>query len=75
VRQVTEERRRVTGREIPAVESPRRPGDPPMLVAASDRINAELGWKPERPRLADMISDAWEWMQRYPEGYSDGRNG
>lgn len=75
VRQVIEEGRRVTGREIPAVESPRRSGDPPVLVAASERIHADLGWKPERPRLADMISDAWEWMQRYPEGYPDGRNG
>lgn len=69
VRQVIEEGRKVTGKEIPAVEAPRRPGDPPLLVASSERIHADLGWKPERPRLADMISDAWTWMQRHPEGY------
>lgn len=70
VRQVIEEARRVTGEEITAIEAPRRAGDPPVLVAASDRIHADLGWKPERPRLADMISDAWRWMQRRPGGYS-----
>jgi UDP-glucose 4-epimerase len=69
VRQVIEEGRRVTGEEIPAVEAPRRAGDPPVLVASSEKIHAELGWEPERPRLADMISDAWEWMRRHPGGY------
>lgn len=69
VRQVIEEGRRVTGQEIPAVEAPRRAGDPPVLVASSERITSELGWKPERPQLADMISDAWAWMRRYPSGY------
>lgn len=71
VRQVIEEGRRVTGKQIPAVEAPRRLGDPPVLVASSEKIHAELGWEPERPRLCDMISDAWAWMQRYPSGYSD----
>lgn len=69
VRQVIEAGRRVTGEEIPAVEAPRRAGDPPVLVASSEKIHAELGWKPERPRLEDMISDAWVWMRRYPGGY------
>lgn len=71
VRQVVEEARRVTGREIPAVEAPRRAGDPPVLVASSERIRAELGWKPELPRLYDMISDSWSWMRRNPGGYPD----
>jgi UDP-glucose 4-epimerase len=69
VRQVIEAGRRVTGEEIPAVEARRRAGDPPVLVASSEKIHAELGWKPERPRLEDMISDAWAWMRRYPGGY------
>ena len=69
VRQVIETAREVTGEKIPAVESPRRPGDPPVLVASSQRIREELGWKPERPELSAMISDAWNWMRSYPAGY------
>ncbi|WP_047863980.1 UDP-glucose 4-epimerase GalE [Rubrobacter aplysinae] len=71
VRQVIEEARRVTGEEIPAAESPRRAGDPPVLVASSERIHAELGWRPEKPRLQDMISDAWSWFRLHPGGYPD----
>jgi UDP-glucose 4-epimerase len=69
VREVIEAARRVTGRPIEAIESPRRPGDPAVLVASSDRIRRELGWKPEKPELEAMISDAWEWMQSHPHGY------
>jgi UDP-glucose 4-epimerase len=69
VRQVIEEARRVTGRNITAVEAPRRAGDPPVLVASSRKIQAELGWKPEKPELAAMISDAWDWMRAHPKGY------
>ena len=69
VREVIEAARRVTGRPIEAVESPRRSGDPAILVASSDKIRAELGWKPEKSGLEAMISDAWEWMQAHPDGY------
>lgn len=69
VRQVIEAAREVVGAEIRAVEAPRRPGDPPVLVASSEKIKDELGWKPEKPDLSDMISDAWEWMQAHPKGY------
>ena len=69
VREVIETARRVMGRPIEAVESPRRSGDPAVLVASSDRIRAELGWKPEKPELEAMISDAWEWMQAHSDGY------
>ena len=69
VREVIEAARRVTGRPIEAIESPRRPGDPAVLVASSDRIRAELGWKPEKSELEAMISDAWDWMQAHPNGY------
>ena len=68
VKEVIETARRVTGREIPAVEEPRRAGDPPELVAASDRIRDELGWEP-RKSLEDMIADAWAWHQAHPDGY------
>jgi UDP-glucose 4-epimerase len=59
----------VTDRPIKAVQSPRRSGDPAVLVASSDKIRSELGWKPEKPELEVMISDAWDWMQRHPHGY------
>jgi UDP-glucose 4-epimerase len=65
VRQVIQAARRVTGRPIQAVDAPRRPGDPAVLVASSGRIGAELGWTPHKPALEDMIRDAWEWLQRY----------
>ena len=69
VREVVEAARAVTGRQIKAVEAPRRAGDPAVLVASSDRIRTELDWKPEKPELEAMISDAWDWMQAYPNGY------
>jgi UDP-glucose 4-epimerase len=69
VRDVIETARRVTGREIPAVEEPRRAGDPPALVAAAGRAHAELGWEP-RKGLEDMIGDAWAWHQANPRGYA-----
>jgi UDP-glucose 4-epimerase len=70
VRQVLDTARRVTGREIPAEIAPRRPGDPPVLVATSDQIRATLGWKPRYPDLEEIIRTAWEWHQRHPLGYS-----
>ena len=69
VREVLEAARGVTGKNVDAVEAPRREGDPPVLVAASDRIRADLGWKPKKPGLETMISDAWTWMQDHPRGY------
>jgi UDP-glucose 4-epimerase len=70
VKEVIDTARRVTGRDIPAVEEPRRAGDPAALVAASDRIRDELGWQPEKG-LEDMIADAWAWHQARPDGYAD----
>jgi UDP-glucose 4-epimerase len=71
VREVVEAARGVTGKNVDALEAPRREGDPPVLVAASDRIRADLGWKPEKPGLEAMISDAWTWMQDHPRGYEE----
>jgi UDP-glucose 4-epimerase len=68
VKEVIDAARRVTGREIAAIEEPRRPGDPAALVAASDRIRDELGWTPEKD-LDDMVTDAWAWHQAHPDGY------
>jgi UDP-glucose 4-epimerase len=69
VRQVIETAREVTGHPIPAVIGPRRPGDPAVLVAASDRIRAELGWQPRFPDLREIVESAWEWHRRHPHGY------
>jgi UDP-glucose 4-epimerase len=70
VRQVIETAQAVTGTQIHAREAERRPGDPPVLVAASDRIKAELGWEP-RKELEAMIEDAWAFAQAHPNGYED----
>ena len=69
VREVIEAAKTVTDREIEVVEAPRRAGDPAVLVASSEKIRADLGWKPEKPELEAMISDAWGWMQAHPNGY------
>jgi UDP-glucose 4-epimerase len=61
VREVVESARRVTGHPIPVVEEPRRPGDPAVLVASSEKIESELGWRPEFTDLDGIISSAWEW--------------
>ncbi|MBS1248598.1 MAG: UDP-glucose 4-epimerase [Chloroflexi bacterium] len=70
VREVIERARDVTGHPIPAVETPRRPGDSPRLVASSERIRQELGWKPETPELKTIIASAWAWHNKHPRGYA-----
>jgi UDP-glucose 4-epimerase len=69
VREVIDTARAVTGHPIPAVDGPRRPGDPPQLVAGSARIRAELGWQPRFPELYEIVRSAWEWHRAHPEGY------
>jgi UDP-glucose 4-epimerase len=64
VREVIESARRVTGHPIPAELHPRRPGDPAVLVASSDRAMKELGWKPHYTQLDDIIRTAWTWHQK-----------
>jgi UDP-glucose 4-epimerase len=67
--QVIETARAVTGHPIPIQVQPRRPGDAPRLVAASDKIKRELGWQPQHPELKDIIASAWEWHRAHPNGY------
>lgn len=69
VREVIEVARRVTGRSIPAEEAPRRAGDPAVLVASSTKIRQELAWQPQFSGLETMISSAWDWLCRHPDGY------
>ncbi|MEO6805553.1 MAG: UDP-glucose 4-epimerase GalE [Edaphobacter sp.] len=64
VLEVIESVRRVTGKPIAVEECPRRPGDPAVLVASSEKIKAELGWKPKFAQLDQIIASAWEWHQR-----------
>jgi UDP-glucose 4-epimerase len=71
VREVVEVARKVTGHNIPAVDTARRPGDPAVLVASSRKIQQELGWKPKHPDLEQIVRSAWEWHQRHPGGYSE----
>ncbi len=68
-RQVIETAQKVTGINIPVKEGPRRPGDPAILVASSNRIKDELGWKPSYPQLEKIIETAWRWHKGHPEGY------
>ncbi len=65
VREVIESARRVTGHPIPVKECPRRPGDPAVLIASSEKISQELGWKPHYTKLDDIIETAWKWHQKY----------
>jgi UDP-glucose 4-epimerase len=69
VKEVVEVCREVTGRDIPMVMAPRRSGDPARLVAAADKAHAELGWSPQFTQLKDIVSGAWQWHQRHPNGY------
>lgn len=70
VRELVEAARRVTGHPIPVEEAPRRAGDPAVLIASSQKIQAELGWRPQIPSLDDILRSAWLWRQRYPQGYA-----
>jgi UDP-glucose 4-epimerase len=71
VREVIDACRKVTGRKIDIVEKPRRPGDPPRLIASSEKIQRELGWQPQFQLLDRIIDSAWKWHQNFPRGYAD----
>jgi UDP-glucose 4-epimerase len=64
VREVIESARRVTGHPIPAEVHPRRPGDPAVLVASSDKAIRELGWAPKYTVLDEIVRTAWVWHQK-----------
>jgi UDP-glucose 4-epimerase len=64
VREVIESARRVTGHPIPVEDCPRRPGDPAVLVASSEKAIRELGWKPRYTQLDDIVRTAWIWHQK-----------
>jgi UDP-glucose 4-epimerase len=71
VKQVIEMCEKITGVKTPAIEKPRRAGDPPKLVAAATKAYTELGWKPKYPKLEDIVATAWAWHKKHPTGYAD----
>ena len=71
VREVIDACRKITGHKIDVVEKPRRRGDPPRLIASSEKIHRELGWKPQFQSLDAIIESAWNWHQKFPRGYGD----
>ena len=71
VREVIAACRKITGKKIDTVEKPRRPGDPPRLIASSEKIKNELGWRPQLQSLDEIIESAWSWHQKFPNGYGD----
>lgn len=71
VKEMIEAVREVTGRDFPVQVTPRRAGDPAVLVASSDKARSVLGWKPSRDNLQDIIGSAWGWHSNHPEGYND----
>jgi UDP-glucose 4-epimerase len=71
VNQVIAAARAVTGHPIPTEIGPRRPGDPPTLVAAADKAREQLGWQPRITAIGDIIDSAWRWHRAHPRGYRD----
>jgi UDP-glucose 4-epimerase len=71
VRQVIKACEQITGSKITAIEKPRRPGDPPKLVASAAKAIRDFGWKPAFPKLEDIIRTAWRWHRNHPAGYPD----
>jgi len=71
VKEVIEIARQVTGDPIKAVVAPRRPGDPAVLIASSERAQKELNWKPKYNSLETIIETAWNWHKNHPNGYND----
>ncbi len=69
VLEVLETSKKVTGYDIPIKISPRRVGDPAVLVASSEKAKKDLGWKPQYHELDSIITSAWKWMKGHPKGY------
>jgi UDP-glucose 4-epimerase len=71
VREVVRTVEEVTGKKVPVKEAPRRAGDPPVLVAASEKVQRELGWRPRYTELRPIVETAWNWHRTHPRGYKD----
>jgi UDP-glucose-4-epimerase GalE len=73
VREVIRAAEAVTGKRVPVQEGTRRAGDPAVLVAASDKVQRELGWRPRHTELRPIVETAWNWHRSHPRGYDDKR--
>jgi UDP-glucose 4-epimerase len=71
VRDVIRTCEKVTGQSLKVIEKPRRPGDPPRLVASPEKANQELGWRPKSSKLEEIVATAWHWQKQHPDGYPD----
>lgn len=71
VKQVIDVVKKVTERPIKVEETARRAGDPAVLIASSQKAMDVLGWKPKRATLEAIVSSAWNWHQKHPDGYGD----
>lgn len=71
IREVIAACERVSDSSIPVTVQPRRPGDPPRLVASAEKARRELGWKPRFPKVEEIVASAWDWHRRHPNGYPD----
>jgi UDP-glucose 4-epimerase len=71
VSEVIEACRQVTEHKIPILQKSRRPGDPPRLVAASEKAKKQLGWTPKYQDIHEIVQSAWAWHAKHPNGYSD----
>jgi len=69
VREIVAIARKVTGHDIPLIERPRRPGDPAVLIASSEKIRRVLGWNPQYSDVESIIASAWQWHKSHPYGY------
>jgi len=68
VREVIQAAEAVTGRPVPARVAPRRPGDPPVLLASAEAAQRDLGWQPRFPELEVILAHAWAWHQKLHGG-------
>ena len=69
VKEVVETVEKVVGKPVKREIVPRRAGDPAVLVASSDKIKKELGWKPEYDSLEKIVASAWKWHSTHPDGF------
>ncbi|MBN2687182.1 MAG: UDP-glucose 4-epimerase GalE [Deltaproteobacteria bacterium] len=67
--EVVQAMEKATGKPVPYEIAPRRPGDPVVLVASSERARSELGWQPAHTSLEEIVASAWEWHRKHPDGY------
>ena len=70
VKEIIAAAEKVTGKSVNFEVAPRRPGDPPRLIACSERAKKVLKWHPEHESALEIIESAWQWMQKFPDGYS-----